>query len=107
MDIDKLIEKTQSYRQLRSEIISEIQQIVSKAKVINEILYSVAATEENIDMSEALMDNEINYLSDIDEDIGRYMAQARVGIPEMDMIKFYEVLSHLTNNISLIADGDI
>lgn len=68
MDIDKLIEKTQSYRQLRSEIISEIQQIVSKAKFINEILYSVAATEENIDMSEALMDNEINYLSDIDED---------------------------------------
>ena len=68
MDIDKLIEKTQNYRQLRSEIISEIQQIVSKAKVINEILYSVAATEENIDMSEALMDNEINYLSDIDEE---------------------------------------
>ena len=68
MDIDKLIEKTQSYRQLRSEIISEIQQIVSKAKVINEILYSVAATEENLDTSEVLMDNEINYLSDIDED---------------------------------------
>lgn len=68
MDIDILIEKTQSYRQLRSEIISEIQQIVSKAKVINEIVYSVAATEENIDMSEVLMDNEINYLSDIDED---------------------------------------
>ena len=53
---------------MRSEIISEIQQIVSKAKVINEIVYSVAATEENIDMSEVLMDNEINYLSDIDED---------------------------------------
>ena len=68
MDIDKLIEKTQSYRQLRSEIVSEIQQIVSKAKVINEILYSIAATEENADTSEVLMDNEINYLSDIDED---------------------------------------
>ena len=68
MDIDKLIEKTQNYRQLRSEIISEIQQIVSKAKVINEIVYSVAATEENLDTSEVLMDNEINYLSDIDED---------------------------------------
>ena len=68
MDIDKLIEKTQNYRQLRSEIISEIQQIVSKAKVINEIVYSVAATDENLDTSEVLMDNEINYLSDIDED---------------------------------------
>lgn len=68
MDIEKIIEQTESYHQLRSEIISEIQQIVSKAKVINEIVYSVAATEENIDMSEVLMDNEINYLSDIDED---------------------------------------
>ena len=48
-----------------------------------------------------------NIVSDIDEDIGRYMARARVGIPESDMIKFYEVLSHLSNNISLIADGDI
>lgn len=28
MDIEKLIEKTESYHQLRSEIISEIQQIV-------------------------------------------------------------------------------
>ena len=48
-----------------------------------------------------------NIVSDIDEDIGRYMARARVGIPESDMIKFYEILSHLSNNISLIADGDI
>ena len=48
-----------------------------------------------------------NIVSDIDEDVGRYMARARVGIPESDMIKFYEVLSHLSNNISLIADGDI
>lgn len=68
MDIDKLIEKTQRYRQLRTEIISEIPQIVSKAKVINEILYSIVAIEENIDISESLMDYEIDYLSDINED---------------------------------------
>lgn len=45
-------------------------------------------------------------VSDIDDDIGRYMAQARVGIPEEDMQKFYETLAMLTKNISLIADGD-
>lgn len=32
MDIEKIIEQTESHHQLRSEIISEIQQIVSKAK---------------------------------------------------------------------------
>lgn len=44
--------------------------------------------------------------SDINEDIGRYIAQARVGIPEEDMQRFYETLSLLTQNISLIADGE-
>ena len=33
------IEKTESYHQLRSEIISEIQQIVSKAKVSGRGIY--------------------------------------------------------------------
>ena len=45
-------------------------------------------------------------LFNIDEDIGRYMARARAGIPNEDMQKFYEVLSMLTRNISLIADDD-
>ena len=43
---------------------------------------------------------------DIDDDIGRYMAQARVGIPEEDMQKFYETLAMLTKNISLLADSN-
>jgi hypothetical protein len=34
------------------------------------------------------------------------MTQARVGIPEEDMLKFYETLSMLSNNISLIADSN-
>ena len=44
--------------------------------------------------------------SDINKDIGEYMTQARVGIPEEDMLKFYETLSMLSNNISLIADSN-
>jgi DNA-binding MarR family transcriptional regulator len=44
--------------------------------------------------------------SDINEDIGRYMAKAREGIPEDDMQQFYETLALLSNNISLIADGE-
>ena len=43
---------------------------------------------------------------DINEDIGEYMAQARIGIPEEDMLKFYETLALLAQNISVIADGE-
>lgn len=45
-------------------------------------------------------------VSDIDEDIGRYMAQARVGIPDEDMQRFYETLAMLTKNISLLAEAE-
>lgn len=44
--------------------------------------------------------------SDINEDIGVYMAQARIGIPEDEMQRFYETLSRLAQNISLIADSE-
>ena len=47
-----------------------------------------------------------NIASDINEDMSHYMAQARVGIPEGDMLKFYETLAILSNNISLIADSN-
>lgn len=47
-----------------------------------------------------------NIVSDIDEDIGSYMAQARVGISDEDMQKFYEVLNMLTKNISLLAEDE-
>ena len=43
---------------------------------------------------------------DINEDVGEYMAKARIGIPEEDMIKFYETLGMLAQNISLIADNE-
>ncbi len=46
-----------------------------------------------------------NIATDINADIGSYMAEARVGIPEEDMIRFYETLSLLSKNISSIADS--
>lgn len=43
--------------------------------------------------------------SDINEDMSLYMTAARKGISEEDMQKFYEILAHLTQNISRIADS--
>ena len=54
-----------------------------------------------------LTDKSERVMSDINEDIGEYMARARVGIPDEDMIKFYETLSVLTQNISSIADSEM
>ncbi len=44
--------------------------------------------------------------SDINGDMIRYLAQAREGIPDEDMHKFYEILARLTQNISTIADSE-
>ena len=77
MNIDKIIEKTQQYNKLRSELITEIEQIVSHAKALIETLYSVAATEDNIkDISEYEMDEELYGLANInvhnDRDLNIY-----------------------------------
>lgn len=48
MDIDKIIEKTQQYERLRSELITEIQFMVSRAKTLTESLNSLAATDDSI-----------------------------------------------------------
>lgn len=45
-------------------------------------------------------------VSDIARDVGQYMEEARRGIPEEDMLKFYEVLANLTTNISLIVKDE-
>lgn len=77
MDIDKIIEKTQQYNKLRSELVTEIEQIVSHAKALIETLYSVAATDDNIkDISEYEMDEELHGLANInvhnDRDLNIY-----------------------------------
>ena len=68
MDIDKIIEKTQQYERLRSELITEIQLMVSRARTLIESLNSLAATDDSInDISEYEMYEELYCLEDIDE----------------------------------------
>ena len=68
MDIDKIIEKTQQYERLRSELITEIQFMVSRARTLTELLNSLAATDDSInDISEYEMYEELYCLEDIDE----------------------------------------
>ena len=59
MDIDKLLVKIDSLKKLQDDIAYEITQVVSKANVISEILYSISY-EDNapVDVSEFLLDNE-------------------------------------------------
>ena len=60
MDIDKLLVKIDSLKKLQDDIAYEITQVVSKANVISEILYSISY-EDNapVDVSEFLLDNGI------------------------------------------------
>ena len=68
MDIDKIIEKTQQYERLRSELITEIQFMVSRARTLTEWLNSLAATDDSInDISEYEMYEELYCLEGIDE----------------------------------------
>lgn len=67
MDIDKLLVKIDSLKKLQDDIAYEITQVVSKANVISEILYSISY-EDNapVDISEFLLDNEIYTLDNFD-----------------------------------------
>lgn len=69
MDIDKLLVKIDSLKKLQDDIAYEITQVVSKANVISEILYSISY-EDNapVDVSEFLLDNEIYTLDNFDLD---------------------------------------
>ena len=69
MDIDKLLVKIDNLKKLQDDIAYEITQVVSKANVISEILYSISY-EDNapVDVSEFLLDNEIYTLDNFDLD---------------------------------------
>lgn len=71
MDLDELLFKTHEYQVLRSELIHEIQQLVSKAKNISEIIYSVTYTDEDIaEQTDFSMDDLIQRLGFVEEDMG-------------------------------------
>lgn len=71
MDLDVLKLKAQEYQRLRNELIHEIQQLVSKAKIISEIIYSVTYTDEDIaEQTDFSMDDLIQRLGFVEEDMG-------------------------------------
>lgn len=78
------------------------------SRVIKELMNDgfVIANGNGYNKRYVLTDESKKIVSDIAGDVGEYMLQARCGIPEEDMQKFYEVLATLTQNISLIANDE-
>ena len=67
MDIDKLLVKIGNIKKLQDDIAYEISQVVAKAKMISEMLYSISYSDDApIELSEFLLDNEIDTLDDFD-----------------------------------------
>ena len=67
MDIEKLLVQIGNLRKLQDDIAYEITQVVSKANVISEILYSLSYNDDSpVDVSEFLLDNEIYTLDNFD-----------------------------------------
>ena len=99
MTITQLAKATGTDKALISRVIKEL-------TLDGFVTTKTAGEDKSYRKKYYLTEKSENIVSDIDEDIGRYMARARAGIPNEDMQKFYEVLSMLTRNISLIADDD-
>ncbi len=80
---------------------------VIKELTLEEFLIAKGASEDkSYNKRYVLTEKSERIVSDIVEDIGHYMAEARAGIPDEDMQTFYEVLASLTHNISLIANNE-
>ena len=67
MDIDKLLVKIGNIKKLQDDIAYDISQVVTKAKVMSEMLYSISYSDEApMELSEFLLDNEIYTLDNFD-----------------------------------------
>ena len=67
MDIDKVLVKIGNIKKLQDDIAYEISQVVTKAKMISEMLYSISYSDDApMDLSEFMLDNEIDTLDDFD-----------------------------------------
>ena len=99
MTISQLARTSNTDKALISRVIKEL--------VLDEFV-AIENTEEDKSYNKKyyLTEKGEKIVFDIDEDMESYMARARIGIPEEDMLKFYETLSILSKNISSIADND-
>ena len=67
MDIEKLLVKISDIKKLQDDIAYEISQVVAKAKMISEMLYSISYSDDApMELSEFLLDKEIDTLDDFD-----------------------------------------
>ena len=67
MDIDKLLEKICNLKKLQDDIAYEISQVLAKAQVMSEMLYSISYSDDApMEISDFLLDNEIDTLDDFD-----------------------------------------
>ena len=67
MDIDKVLVKIGNIKKLQDDIAYDISQVVAKAKMISEMLYSISYSDDApVDVSEFLLDNEIYTLDNFD-----------------------------------------
>ena len=67
LDIDKLLVKIDNLKKLQDDTAYEISQVVAKAKMISEMLYSISYSDDApMELSEFMLDNEIDTLDDFD-----------------------------------------
>lgn len=65
MDIDKLLDKICNLKKLQDDIAYEISQVLAKAQVMSEMLYSISYSDDApMEISDFLLDNEIDTLED-------------------------------------------
>ena len=99
MTVTQLAKVSNTDKALISRVIKELTQdgFVST---------KTAGEDKNYNKKYRLTEKGEKIATDINEDMGSYMARARVGVSEEEMLRFYETLALLSKNISLIADGE-
>ena len=100
MTVTKLAKASNTDKALISRVIKELTQD-------GFITTKTSGDDKSYNKKYYLTEKSEKIASDISADMVRYMAEARAGISDEDMQRFYEILAILVENISLIADSEI
>ena len=100
MTITQLAKASGTDKALISRVIKELTQD-------GFVTTRTAGEDKSYNKKYHLTEKGANIASNINEDIGGYMEDARKDIPDDEMQGFYDVLAILTKNISEIADSDV
>ena len=97
MDIDKLLEKICNLKKLQDDIAYEISQVLAKARVMSEMLYSISYSDDApMEISEFLLDNEIDTLDDFD--LESYINWERYEEALSELQYKFECIDNIINN---------